>query len=119
MGVWVEGFLVPFVCGISEHETLISSSEIIHILLSVDCGSDFLALSLDVDENASALVVKTLAVIIITDLLADFSCDLLVVDCTSIDESLSEEADQLGLGGGLNTDLAVGVDGEAGVEDGV
>lgn len=83
------------------------------------CSSDFLALSLNVDENAGVLVVKTLGVIIITDLFADFSCDLFVVDSTSIDEGFSEKTDQLGLGGGLNTDFTVWVDGEAGVEDGI
>ena len=83
------------------------------------CGSDFLALSLDVDENASALVVKTLAVIVITDLFADFSSDLFVVDGSSINEGFTEKTDQLGLGGGLNSNFAVWVDGEAGVEDGV
>lgn len=83
------------------------------------CGSDFLALSLDVDENASALVVKTLAVIVVTDLFADFSSDLFIVDGSSINEGFTEKTDQLGLGGGLNTNLAVWVDGEAGVEDGV
>lgn len=52
MRVGMESLSVPFVGGITEHETLISSTEVIHILGGVDCISNFFTLSLNVNEDS-------------------------------------------------------------------
>jgi hypothetical protein len=59
----------------------------------VDCVSDLGALSLDVDEDRHGLVVETLVVVVVTDLLANLSGDLLIVDGGACHEGLSQEDD--------------------------
>jgi hypothetical protein len=59
----------------------------------MDGIGDFLTLVLDVNENSHVVVVETLAVLIITNFFADFSCDLLVVDSWAIDMGFSKETD--------------------------
>ena len=49
--VGMKGLLIPFICGISEHKTLISSSEIVHILFDMDSICDFWALTLNIDQD--------------------------------------------------------------------
>ena len=49
--VGVEGLGIPLVGGIAKHDTLISGTEVVHILLDVHSLGDFLGLSLDVDED--------------------------------------------------------------------
>ena len=90
--VGVEGLGIPLVGGIAEHDTLITSTEVIHVLLDVHGLSDLRGLSLDVDEDGHGLVVKTLVLIIIADLSGNISSDLLVVDGGAIDEGLTKEA---------------------------
>ena len=85
----------------------------------MDCLSDLLTLSLDIDEDGHGLVIEALVLIVIADLLADLSCNLLVVDGRASNKSLTEEADHLGLGGGLEANLACLVLANALVKDSV
>jgi hypothetical protein len=62
---------------------LISSSHIFLSLVFVDGSSDFLTLRFNIYKDSHGLVVKTLGVIIIADLLADVSGNLLVADSGS------------------------------------
>ena len=90
-----ERFLVPFVGGISEHETLISSSEIFFFLfsVSVDGVGNVLILSFDVEENVHGLVIETLVGVIITDLFADLSGNSFVIDLLTVDGDFTEKTD--------------------------
>ncbi len=90
--VGVEGLSVPLVGGISEHNTLVTGTEVIHVLLDVDSLGDLGALSLNVDEDTHGLVVKTFVLIVVADLSGDVSGDLLVVDGRAVNEGLTEEA---------------------------
>ena len=117
--VGVEGDGVPLVGGIAEHDTLVTSTEVVHIFLNVDGLSDLWALSLYVDEDGHGLVVESLVLIVIADLLGDLTGNLLVVDGGAVNEGLTEEADHLGLGGRLEANLAVLVLSEASVENSV
>jgi hypothetical protein len=56
---------------------------------------------------------------VIADLLANLSGNLLVVDSGASNEGFTEEANHLGLGGGLEADLAMLVLADALVEDSV
>lgn len=88
--VRVEDGLVPFVSGISEHESLVTSSEVIFGLVLMDSRSNFLGLSLNVDDDGHALVVNTLVLVVISDILDNISGDLFVLNSFSLDGSLSK-----------------------------
>ncbi len=83
----------------------------------MDGLSNLGALSLNVDEDGHSLVVKTLLIIIVSNLLANVSSNLFVVNGRASNECLTEKADHLGLGGGLETNFAVLVLSDALVED--
>ena len=117
MRVGVKGLGVPLIGGIAEHDTLISSTEVIHVLRDVDGLGNLGALSLNVDKDGHGLIVETLLVVVVTNLLADVSSYLLIVDGRATNEGLTEKADHLGLGCGLEADLAVLVLSDALVED--
>lgn len=117
MRVGVKGLGVPLISGIAEHDTLISSTEVIHVLRDVDGLGNLGALSLNVDEDGHGLIVETLLVVVVTNLLADVSSNLLIVDGRATNEGLTEKADHLGLGCGLEADLAVLVLSDALVEN--
>lgn len=90
MRVWVESLSVPLISGISEHKTLITGSKVIHIFLNMDSLSDLLALSFNINEDAHGFIVESLVLIIIANLLADFSGDLLIVNSGSVNKSFTE-----------------------------
>ena len=89
--VWVESLSVPLIGGISEHESLISSSEVIFVLLLVDGGGDGRVLSVDIDDNLAVVAVETDVLTGESDLLADSSGDLLEVNLILVNADLSEE----------------------------
>ena len=90
--IGVKSLSVPFVGSITEHKTLVSSSEVIHILGNMDGISDLIRLVFDVNKYCHVLVVESLAVMIISYILAHLSCDLFVVDSWPVNSGLSEEA---------------------------
>lgn len=60
VGVWEQGLSVPFVGGIAEHESLISGSKVLLVLLGfVDSLGDFSGLGFNLDENIAVVAVKT------------------------------------------------------------
>jgi len=80
MRVWVKGFLIPFIGGISEHESLISSTHIELILLSMDSSGNVGILSVNVKDNIAISSVKTNILTGEAYILADLSSNLLEVD---------------------------------------
>jgi hypothetical protein len=77
-----QGFSVPLVGGISEHQSLVSSSKVVVLLLLMDRVSDFRALALNFDENVAVVAVEANLGAGVTNLLADTSGDGFVVDLT-------------------------------------
>ena len=86
----MEDLLIPFVGGISEHKSLVSSSEVILILLLVDGGSNLLGLSFNVDDDTHVLVVNTLVLVVVSDFSDNISGNLFIRDSLSLDSSLSK-----------------------------
>lgn len=74
MGEWHE--LWSFISGVSNHETLISGTDILILLLNMDGISDLLRLLVNGDDNCGILIVESLSNIIITDFLDSLSGDL-------------------------------------------
>ena len=122
VAVGVEDLLVPFISGIAEHESLISSSELILGLFLMDGCSDFLALSFNVNNHAHVLVVDTLVLVVISNFLHNVPSDLFVLDSFSLHGSLTKQADLLiilikidkkiyhfGLGGSFQSNDGVGI----------
>ena len=69
--------------GISEHDTLVTSAELLESLLVVETLSDIRRLLLNGDEQVAGLVVKALVGAIVTDVLDGITDDLLVVDVSA------------------------------------
>jgi len=115
--IGMESNRVPLIGSIAEHNALITSTKVIHFLGNVDSLSNFGALSLNVNENGHGLVVETLILLIITNLSANVSGNLLEVDGGAVNEGLTEETDHLCLGSSLEAKLAVLVLTKALIED--
>lgn len=119
MRVWVESLGVPLVGGISEHETLVTGSELRLGLVSVDGGGDVSILGVDVGNDLAVGAVKTNILTSVANLAADVTSNLLEVDLLSRDVSLSKKNNHASLGGSLHGDLGIGVDTKASVKDAV
>lgn len=106
------------VSGITEHDTLVTSTELLESLLVVETLGNVRGLLLNGDEQVAGLVVKTLLGVIVTDVLDGITDDLLVVEL-GLSGDLTEDHDHTGLGGSLTSNLGEGVLAKAGIEDGV
>lgn len=106
------------VSGITEHDTLVTSTELLESLLVVKTLSDIGRLLLNGDEQVTGLVVKTLGRVIIADVLDGVTDDLLVVEL-GLGGDLTEDHDHTGLGGSLASNLGEGILPEASIEDSV
>jgi hypothetical protein len=104
--------------GITEHDTLVTSAELLEGLVVVKTLSDIGRLLLNGDEQVAGLVVKTLGGVIVADALDGLTDDLLVVEL-GLGADLTEDHDHTGLGGSLTSNLGEGVLGQAGIEDGI
>lgn len=104
--------------GISEHDTLVTSTELLESLLVVETLSDIGRLLLDGNENVAGLVVEALVGGVVADVLDGTTDDLLVVE-VGLGGDLTEDHDHTGLGGSLAGDLGERVLLEAGIEDGI
>ena len=113
---WVE--LWGLVGGITEHETLVTGTELLKSLLVVETLGDIWRLLLNGDEDVAGLVVETLGGVIVTDVLDGTTDDLLVVELC-LGGNLTEDHHHSGLGSGLAADLGQRVLGQAGVENGI
>ena len=104
--------------GITEHDTLVTGTELLESVLVVEALSDVGRLLLDSDENVAGLVVEALVGGVVADVLDGITDDLLVVE-VGLGGDLTEDHDHAGLGGSLAGDLGEGVLLEAGIEDGI
>lgn len=83
----MEVFFVPFISSISKHETLVTSTEVVFVLVLMHCASNFQRLGLDVQDNVHVCTVKPDFIACVANLLAHIASDLLEVDlvlCDSI-----------------------------------
>lgn len=103
-----------FVGGIAEHETLVTSAQLLEGLLVVKTLSDIGGLLLNGNEDVAGLVVEALLGGVISDLLNGISDDGLVVD-GGLGRNLTKYHDHTGLGSRLTGDLREGVLRQAGV----
>lgn len=110
--------LRSLVGGIAEHDTLVTSTELLESLLVVETLSNIGRLLLNGDENVAGLVVEALARVIVANVLDGLTDDLLVVE-SSLGGDLTEDHDHTSLGGSLASDLGERVLPEAGVENGI
>ena len=76
----MEGLLIPLISGISEHESLITGSHILLVLLSVDGGGDVGILSVNVQDDVAVVGIESDVIAGETNLLADSSGNLLEVN---------------------------------------
>lgn len=104
--------------GISEHETLVTSTESLEGLVVVKTLSNIGGLLLNGDEQVAGLVVEALVGGVVADILDSGTDDLLVVE-VGLGGDLTEDHDHTGLGSGLASNLGEGVLCQTGVEDGV
>lgn len=102
--------------GITEHDALITSTEVLEAVIQVKTLSDIGGLLLDGDEEVQGLVVEALGGVIVADVLDGLANNLLVVEL-GLGGDLAEDHDHAGLGGSLASDLGEGVLGQAGIED--
>jgi hypothetical protein len=77
-GQWEEFW--GLIGGISEHDTLVTSSKLLKRLLVMKTLGDIWGLLLDSDQDIAGLVVEALSGVIITDILDGVTDDLLVVE---------------------------------------
>ena len=103
---------------ITEHDALVTGTELLKSLIVVQTLSDIGGLLLNGDEDVAGLVVEALVRAVITNVLDGIADDLLVVD-VGLGGDLTEDHDHTSLGGGLASDLGEGVLGKAGIEDGI
>lgn len=104
--------------GITEHDTLVTSTEALESLLVVQTLGNIGRLLLNSNEQVEGLVVETLGGVIVTDVLDGVTDDLLVVNL-GLGGDFTENHDHTSLGGSLASNLGEGVLSQAGVEDGI
>ena len=104
--------------GVSEHDTLVTGTELLESLVVVKTLSDIGRLLLNGNENVAGLVVEALLGVIVANVLDGITDDLLVVE-TSLCGNLTKDHDHTSLGGRLASDLGEGVLAEAGIENGI
>lgn len=104
--------------GIAEHDTLVTSTELLESLLVVETLSNVGRLLLNGNEDVARLVVEALVRRVVANVLDGIADNLLVVEVCLCGD-FTKDHDHTGLGGRLAGDLGEGVLLEAGIEDGV
>jgi hypothetical protein len=104
--------------GISEHDTLVTSTELLERLLVVETLRDIWRLLLNSNKNVASLVVETLSRIIVTDVLDGTANDLLVVEL-GLGGDLSEDHYHTSLCGSLASNLGERVLSQTGVKNSI
>lgn len=82
-----------FITGISNHETLVSSSDLFVLLVLMHTLSNFRGLLVDGDNNGCSFVIHSDFVGVVADLLNGLSGDLFKVDLTSGADLAENHAD--------------------------
>lgn len=93
MRVWVKSLRIPLVGGISEHESLISSSHIELVLGSVNSGGNVGILSVNINDDLAVVAVETDILIDESDFLASLSGNSLKVNLGLVDGNFSKKND--------------------------
>jgi hypothetical protein len=119
MGERVEGLLVVLVSSVSEHDSLISSTDVREVLGSDDSSSNVGVLGLDDGNDRHLGSIHTLFPGVEADIVDGLTGNSLEVNLVGSDRDFSEEAKSLGLGGSLHGDSACGVDLDAGIDDSI
>lgn len=96
--------LRSLVGGISKHDTLVTSAELLECLVEVETLGNILRLLLNGDQNVTGFVVETLVGIIVSDFLHSTTDDLLVVKLGAGGD-FTKDHDHTSLGGSLTTDF--------------
>jgi hypothetical protein len=104
--------------GISEHDTLVTSTELFESFFIVQTLGDVGRLLLNGNEYVAGLVVEALVGRVVANVLDGVADDLLVVE-VCLCGNLAEDHNHTGLGGRLTGDLGQRVLLEAGIEDSV
>ncbi len=115
-GQWEK--LWGLVGGISEHDTLITGTELLKNLVVVETLSDIWGLLLNGDEDVAGLVVESLGGVVVSDVLDGTTDNLLIIEL-GLGGNLTEDHDHTGLGGSLASNLGERVLSQAGVEDSI
>lgn len=111
--------LGSLVRGIAEHDTLVTSTNVLNVERLLDQTlRDIGRLLLDGNKDVAGLVVEALVRVVIADLLDSITDDLLVVQ-VGLGGDLTEHHDHTSLGGGLTGDLGEGVLSKARIQDGI
>lgn len=103
---------------IAEHDTLITSAEVLEAVVEMETLGDIGRLLLNGNEKVAGLVVEALGGVIIANALDGLADDFLVVKL-GLGGDLTEDHDHTGLGGGLASDLGEGILSQASIEDGI
>ena len=90
--------------GISEHDTLVTSTELLKGLIVVKTLSDIRGLLLNGDQDVASLVIETLGGVVVSDVLDGTTDDLLVIE-SGLGGDFTEDHDHTGLGSSLASDL--------------
>jgi len=106
------------VSGITEHDTLVTSTELLKSLIVVKTLSDIGGLGLESVHDVASLVVETLGGVIVANVLDSIANSLLVVDL-SLGGDFAKDENHTSLGSGLASDLGERVSPQAGIEDGI
>lgn len=104
--------------GISEHVSLISSTNFFDGASFMNSLSNIGALLFDGDQNVASLVIESLGRIIESDSLNGITDDLLVINL-GLGGNFTENEDHSSLGCGFTSNFAVWVFGEASIQNGV
>lgn len=110
--------LGSLVSGITEHETLVTGTEVLKSLFEVKTLSDIGGLLLNGNEDVAGVVVEALGRGVVADILDGVTNDGLVVK-VGLGGDLAEDHDHASLGGRLASNLGEGVLSQAGIEDSV
>lgn len=106
--------LLCLVGGITEHDTLVTSTEVLERTV-VQPLSNIRRLLLNGHKNVASLVVEALRRVIIANLLDGLTNDFLVVN-EGLGRNFSENHDHAGLRGGLASNLGEGILSQASIE---
>ena len=104
--------------GVSEHDTLVTSAELLKGLLVVQTLGNVGRLLLNGNQNVAGLVVKALVGAVVANLLDGATNNLLVVE-PGLCGDLTKDHDHASLGGSLTSDLGQRVFSQACVEDSI
>jgi hypothetical protein len=106
------------ISSVTKHDTLVTSTELLHGLFIVQTLGNVWRLLLNGDEHIASLVVEALVGVIVANILDSVTNDLLVVKM-GLGGNLAEDHDHASLGSRLAGDLGERVVLEAGIQDGI